>query len=182
MNNTTLGLALFLQIFMLTSLSSQTINDNRYCMDEYQFCVEFPSYIFTFHNDLIQGNDILLESKDGFSQMTISVSPQPDGASTKNIFKASAKNKSLLAGKEPKIVSSLFGEDFYECFFIVGLDYFYHQSFHFEDYFVRIEINTPINMPDKMQVIRQQVEVEFGETNPGLKATTSIEKGRLDKD
>lgn len=181
MNKTILGLALFLHIFTLPAINGQTIDDNLYCNSDYHFCVEFPASILTIHSNLIQDKGILLQSKDGFSQMSISISPQPENATTKDVFLSYTNSKTGMAGKDAKIISSLFGEDFYECFFMIGLDYFYHKNYHFDDYYVRIEIKAPINMPDKMQVIRQQVNISFDEIIPALKATSSIEEGRSDK-
>lgn len=92
--------------------------------------------------------------------MVIGAFAQAADATTKSIFFASAREKSAER-KEPKIVNSIFGEDYYECFFMVDHHYYYHKSFHFEDHFVRLEIKVPLNMPDRMVILRGQTGLDF---------------------
>jgi len=151
---------------------------NLYCSEDYHFCAKYPASILTFKATLTQENGIILKSEDGFAEVIIAGFPLPDNADTKSIFLSSAKEKSILS-KEPKVISSIFGEDFYECYFMIDRYYYYHQSYLFNDYFVRMEIKAPINMPDKLQILQQQIRLEFGSSNIQRKTSNSNDIGGL---
>lgn len=137
-----------------------------YCNKTYHFCARYPTSQLPFKAFLPGKKGIFLKSKDGFAEVTIRVYRQPGGKDTKTLFLESARKISALQ-KEPKIISSLFGEDFYECFFMAGLHYYYHQSYHFADHFVRLEIKVPINKPGLMAILRTQVSLEFQTPDKG---------------
>jgi hypothetical protein len=170
------SLIFILSNLSLTQLSSQTNNEDRYCNGDYQFCVNYPSYIFTKQTDLVGQNGVLLISERNDAEITVSIWPQTSGSTTKEIFHCSAKAKAN--GKKPKIINAIFGEDFYESFFLAGLSYYYQKSYHFKDYYILLEIRTPINIPDKMQIIKSQVRLEFISSPNAQEVTGSMGKAR----
>ncbi len=148
------------------------------CFEAYHFCARYPSSTLSLSTPLPDGNGITLHSADGFSEVMIGGFPLSDDLSTKSLFLASAREKTA-AQLEPKVISALFGEDFYECYFMIDRAYYFHQCFVFEDYFVQLEIKVPINMPDKLLLLRQQIHLEFGPVQPTNKVSTGAEIGGL---
>ena len=144
---------------------------NLYCSDSYHFCAKFPASILTNNTALPQEKGIILKSEDGFSEVILAGYSLPENTDTKSLFLVSASKKAVPA-IEPKVISSIFGEDFYECYFLIDRHYYYHQCYLFSDYFVRVEIKVPINMPDKLQVLQQQIRLDFG-YSPILNKTPS---------
>ncbi len=178
-----MNIALIWAIFFTTAFSQVPLNDrpqeaNQYCNDEYRFCATFPSSILTFQATLIQGNGIILKPEDGFAEVTIAGYSLPAKTNAKQLFLSLARKKSAL-GVEPKIISSLFGEDFYECYFLVGKSYYYQQCFLIDEHFVWVEIKVPINRPDKMQILQKQISLEFNSQSAAVKATSSLDIGAL---
>lgn len=143
---------------------------NLYCSEDYHFCAKFPASILTEKITLPQENGIFLKTEDGFAEVIIAGFPLLEDMSPKSVFLASAREKTSPS-KEPKVISSIFGEDFYECYFMVDRYFYYHQAYFFNDYFVRVEIKAPINMPDKLQILQQQIRLDFNE--PPLEGNTS---------
>lgn len=151
---------------------------NLYCSDEYHFCAKYPASILIEKINLPQENGISLKTEDGFAEVVIAGFPLLEDMNPKSVFLASARAKSIPS-LEPKVISSIFGEDFYECYFMIDRHFYYHQAYFFNDYFVRVEIKAPINMPDKLQILQQQIRLEF--SLPQLEENTSenIEIGGL---
>ena len=169
-----MNIALFCVALLYNFTSPQPFQQsqeaNQYCSDQHSFCAKYPSSILPFRAPLAQGDGIILTSNDGFAEVTIGAFPKAIDATTKSVFLSSAREKPG-AGSEPKIVGSIFGEDYYECFFMVGHHYYFHRSYHFEDHFVRVEIKVPLNMPDRMAILRGQISLDFqaAETQEDIK-------------
>ena len=174
MNTALIWVLFFITGFSQIPLSDQSPEANRYCSSDYHFCAKYPASILTFAAPLVQGNGIILKSEDGFAEVIMAAFPLLANTNSKAIFFSSVREKSMTEN-EPKVISSIFGEDFYECYFMVGRYYYYHQCFLFDDYFVRVEIRAPINMPDKLQILKQQINLEFNTPKEGEKATSSLE-------
>ena len=178
MNIALIWAAFFTVGFSQTSLNLDPQNPNQYCNDEFRFCATFPSSILTFQAGFIQGNGIILKTADGFAEVTIGGFPLPSDTDAKALFLSSAKEKSILQN-EPKVISSIFGEDFYECYFMMGRYYLYHHCFLIDDHFVRVEIKVPINRPDKLQILQSQIQLDFNAKKIDRETTSSLDIGRL---
>ncbi|HFA49538.1 MAG TPA: hypothetical protein ENJ95_11040 [Bacteroidetes bacterium] len=136
-----------------------------YCNEKFAFCAEYPSSILNFEATLVQDNGIVLKSTDGLSEVVIAGYQSAFNKSTEESFRISIQNL-LPPGKQPTIISSLFGEDFYECFFMIGHNMYFHRSYHFDDHFVRVEIRTPINRPHTMEKLREGISIDFNVETP----------------
>ncbi len=178
-----MNITIFWAAFIMAGFSSfqhdtSSQEANLFCSDVYHFCANYPASILTHKINLPQGNGIMLKSEDGFAEVIMAGYSLPAHTSTKSLFLSSTREKSVPA-IEPKVISSIFGEDFYECYFMIDRGYYYHQSYLFDDYFVRLEIKVPINMPDKLQVLQQQIRLEFEYSSIHKKMPTSNDIGGL---
>lgn len=155
-------------LLAMSGFSSQPMTDStnpppdqgRYCNERFNFCSEFPDLTFPFQADFHDGDGILLRSEDGFAEATIAGYRQFEGRTSKEIYHH-AVNKLAAEGERIMHLNSLFGEDFYEAFFMVGRKQYYHQAFLFDGYVVRLSISVPINQPMLLQNLRQIVTLEF---------------------
>ena len=84
------------------------------------------------------------------------------GENTKDVFEHEVQKLSA-PGERSVLISSLFGEDFYECFFLVGPRTFYQKAYFFDHIMVRLSIQTTINQPKLMQKLRGEVSLYFPE-------------------
>ena len=153
---------LLIWVACLATCFSQTQpkEPNRYCSEKFNFCATYPAYALPDKVSLTKGEGILLKSVDGFAEVVIESFPADEEENTKSVFFDSVK-KITPSENGPKIISSLFGEDFYECYFLIERLYCYHRCFLLDGHFVRVQIKVPINMPDKLQILQQQIHLDF---------------------
>ncbi len=133
--------------------------DGHYCNQKYNFCIEYPTETFPFEAVFNQSNGLVLRSEDGTSEVIIAGYKQDAPINSESAFLASIEQINA-AHEKPKIMSSLFGEDFYECFFILGHNFSYHKSFSFEGHVVRLEIRVPISNPVLLKTLRDSISLD----------------------
>ncbi len=133
-----------------------------YCNENFNFCANYPSDLLPFKAVLTQNNGIVLRSDDGLTEVIIAGyrRSEPVAESTEEAFLASIQQQIEQHG-DPKVISSLFGEDFYECSFIIGLNFSYHKSYYLEGHYVRLEIKTPVSNPVMLESLRARINVDF---------------------
>lgn len=149
-----------LPIQLLTTDPEPPQPEATYCNQIFEFCSQFPSDDFPTRLELNDG--ILLRTENDLATVTILGQRDFHGENTQIIFENEVKKQ---AGPDERtvLISSLFGEDFYECFFLVGHKTYYHKAFLSDGKLVRLTIETAINQPKLMQELRDNVSLFFPE-------------------
>ncbi len=162
---TLMNISLACLIFLCAGFTSFSQNEaelqpHHYCNEKFNFCANYPSSLLPFKATLTQNNGIVLRSDDGFAEVIIAGYRQPTTESTEKAFLTSIQQQVKQNG-DLKIISSIFGEDFYECSFIIGLNFSYHKSYYFDDHFVRLEIKVPISNPVMLKSLKAEIDIDF---------------------
>lgn len=142
--------------------------EKTYCNERFAFCAQFPDLLFSTQTDLENGNGILLRTENDLASVTIAGYPGFQGKDTQDIFSHELK-KRTGEGEQSVIISSLFGEDFYECFFLIDTRSYFHKAYLYNGKMILVSIETTINQPKLMQELRGAIRVDFPE-----KTTTEI--------
>jgi hypothetical protein len=136
-------------------------NPGRYCNALFHFCIQYPASLFSERLVYDDQSGILLKTADGLSQVEIRGSAcQPCGSPSEVFRETIAKN--TLSGNQPLIISTLFGDDFYEVLFVSeGRNFFQKCNFVAGGYVLE-EISVPVNRPQLLARAREDVVVNFG--------------------
>ena len=168
-----MNILLIVSISLLVSFQTDQTSPPRqdpglYCHDDFHFCARYPSAYLPNQSYLPSHNGIQLKTEDERGVVTIGGYPEKGDKNPREIFESRLiqLEQTALPDEKSTVVSSIFGEDFYECFFLIGRNYYYHQSFLFEGYYVLVEIKTPINRPDLMTTLHQQISLDFQNVQP----------------
>lgn len=151
----------------------QNPTQDAYCNERFQFCSQFPNETFPTQLDYLGGSGLLLRTENDLATVIIAGYDDFKGTTTREIHEKEVAKLSA-PGERSVLISSLFGEDFYECFFIIGRRSFYHKTYLFDDYLVRLSIETTINQPKLMQELRDNVTLYFPEGSDLPEGTSSM--------
>jgi len=150
-----------LVLLVALPMQFQPHNDNdprtghSYCNERFEFCSQFPLEIFPTQLDFHEGDGVLLRTENDLATVIIAGHHDFSGENTEAIFQNEVK-KQTTEGQRYMLISSLFGEDFYECFFLIGHKSYYHKAFLSDGKLVRLSIETTINHPKLMQELRER--------------------------
>jgi hypothetical protein len=151
----------------------QNPTQDTYCNERFQFCSQFPSETFPTQIDFHEGDGLLLRTENELATVIIAGYRDFAGETTREIH---VKEVEKLAAPDERsvLISSVFGEDFYECFFMVGKRSFFHKTYLFDDHIVRLSIETTINQPKLMQELRDSVTLYFQDGKELPEGTSSV--------
>jgi hypothetical protein len=108
----------------------------------------------------VQSDTLLLKSVGQIATVTVVGKSGPAQATPEAVFE---KNLQAITSKYGKanVISTLFGEDFYEANFLCG-DYTYHHKANFSpSAAVLLSITVPMNRPEMMVRAKSDVEIIF---------------------
>lgn len=155
-----LVLLLAMPMQLQTNPAEQNPTKGAYCNERFQFCSNFPSETFPTQLDFNDGDGILLRTENDLATVIIAGYTEVEGENTREVYQH-ALQELTADGEKPTLISSLFGEDFYECFFIVGKRSFYHKAYLVDGHLVRLSIQTTINQPMLLRTLRQTITLYF---------------------
>lgn len=143
-----------------TNTSQTSPTSEIYCNERFDFCSQFPSETFPTQLDFRKGDGLLLRTENDLATVIIAAYHDFSGDNAEAIFQNEVK-KQTTDGQRTVLISSLFGEDFYECFFLIGHRSFYHKAYLSHGKLIRLSIETTINQPKLMQELRENVSLYF---------------------
>lgn len=138
-----------------TSQSARTAATRQVCHESFKFCLVHPPAfepVEMAEGFVARSEDDLVEIRTTGKLADVQLSP-------KDLFDQTLAE---LGGSEsPIVVSTLFGEDFFQANFLSGDRNYFLKAFLMPGYHVRLLISVPANRPDLVVQLREQVDVQF---------------------
>lgn len=158
----TYTIILSLPVLFLTSgyEKSQTpLTVGQYCNSTYNFCVKYPESLLPVRKLLPDDSGIVLRTEDELSEVRVSAVPGAPAIAPQALFEAALKKFS----GEVTVISSAFGDDYYEAYFLdagAGTGYF-HRVFYFPRHYIRLVARVPVSRPWLIERLKEDVIVQF---------------------
>ncbi len=134
--------------------------EGRYCNSRFEFCVSYPEKLLPGQKVSDNDDGVILSTADRLTEVSIGGSFNVLQWSPKELYQFNLE--SLHGGKPVKEISSEFGDDFYESYFLAddGMSY-YHRAIFIKHYYILLIIKAPVNQPEMMQRLREEVAIDF---------------------
>ncbi len=152
------ALCLFLSFSFLQKDGS--IAATQYCNNRFGYCLNYPSSLFPDRTLSVQSDTLLLKSVGQIAEVKVIGKLGATKEAPEAIFEKNLQAISSKSGKA-NVISTLFGEDFYEANFLCG-DFTYHQKANFSPTAaVLLTITVPMNRPEMMVRAKSDIEIVF---------------------
>jgi hypothetical protein len=156
----TYTIILSLPVFLLSAGGENTGTPAavaQYCNSTYNFCVKYPESLLPVRHLLPDDGGIVLRPQDELSEVTVSGIPSAPGIAPQALFEAALKK---FPG-EVTVISSAFGDDYYEAYFLHGSVSYFHRGFFFQNHYIRLAARVPVSRPWLMERLKEDVVVKF---------------------
>lgn len=149
---------LLISVFLSAGLSAQT--SGNWCNEAFRFCVKYPASFLTHAETKINNEGIELRTYDGLSSVSVDVNPSYEILDPRELY-----NRVLVritgTQEKPLFVTTVFGDDYYEAFFLSGLESYFLRSYIFRNYHILLTIKTPVNKPEIMTRLREDIDIQL---------------------
>ena len=132
----------------------------QYCNTRFEFCVNYPAPLLPEQRVSDNDDGVILKTTDRSSQVSVYGSFNVFKWTPKDLFEFTIKELPG-GGGDIKVLTSLFGDDFYECAFLHGTSQYYHRGYFVKDRYVQMVAQTPVNRPEMMSRLREDVTVQL---------------------
>ncbi|MCB0519748.1 MAG: hypothetical protein H6577_16655 [Lewinellaceae bacterium] len=149
----------FLSLMAFTFPSGKLLfSDAQYCNNRFDYCLDYPNSLLPDRYLSPQSDTLLLKSVGQIAEVSVMGKLGKTGSTPERVFE---KNLQFIISKNGKatVISTLFGEDFYEANFLCG-DFTYQQKAAFsETRSALFTIKVPVNRPELM--VRLKADLDF---------------------
>ena len=169
MKNIKLIIALLSISFLFVNFTNGQTPTEKYCNARYDFCVEYPSSIFTEKYESANGDGIELINKDGNAYVVAS------GANNTLNTTVEAEYKNFLnyvihSEGAIKEIDSFKGDNFLEITVQVRNKYFYYQTYISDKFIIAAMVRTDLDDPKAslaaFNYLKDAVSLEIDFLNP----------------
>jgi len=132
---------------------------HQYCNSEYNYCVKYPESLLPLKEEFTDGTGIRLKTKDQLSDVSVRAIPSQPGKTPKALFEAALEKFS----GEITVISSSFGDDYYEAQFLDvtgGANYLYRVDY-LPNHYIRLVARVPAGRPWLIERLKEDVVVQF---------------------
>lgn len=144
-----------------SNFNDDTALAERYCNDQYSFCVRYSGSLLPHQQLLPDGSGIALQPYDRSALVTARADTTAFGQKPREYFGHYLETLSALEGPTV-ILDTLYGDDYYEALFTWQTQSVFHQAWFFDKHCVIMIVRTPANRPQLLKQIREEVRLEFG--------------------
>lgn len=156
-----LSVLLALQFTNNTESRGVTFSE-RYCNEQFSYCVRYPGSLFPFKQILPDSSGIGIQPYDRSALVTVRGDHAAAGLTPRSYFSEQLNALSSLQS-EISILDTLYGDDYYEAYFTWQTESLFHQAFFIDDYCVIMIARVPTDRPRLLKQIREEVRLEFEE-------------------
>lgn len=132
----------------------------RYCNEQYAYCVRYPGSLFPHKQLLSDSSGIGLQPYDRSALVTVRGDRQAAAKTPRAYFQEQLQALAPLQG-QLNVLDTLYGADYYEAYFTWQTESIFHQAFFFDDYCVIMIARVPTSRPNLLKQIRAEVQLEF---------------------
>lgn len=132
----------------------------QYCNNRFGYCLNYPASLFPERTLSVQSDTLILKSVGQIAEVKVVGKLGTTKEAPAAIFE---KNLEVISHKNGKanVISTLFGEDFYEANFLCG-DFTFHQRANFSPTAaILLTITVPMNRPEMMVRAKSDIEIVF---------------------
>lgn len=131
----------------------------NHCSSTYNFCVNYPASLLPVKELLPDDTGIRLKTRDLSSEVTVQAIPGHPGMTPKALFEATLEK---ISG-EVTVISSAFGDDYYEAQFldVTGGANYLHRVDYLPKHYIRLIARVPAGRPWLIERLKEDVTVQF---------------------
>ena len=160
LTNSVWALSVLLVLHLTGEVRKGTGVAERYCNEEYAYCVRYPGSLFPYKQLLPDSSGIGLQPYDRSALVTVRGDRQAAGKSPQTYFGEQLQALAPLQDRMT-ILDTLYGDDYYEAYFTWQTESIFHQAFFFDEYCVVMIARVPTDRPMLLKQIRREVQLEF---------------------
>lgn len=108
----------------------------------------------------MNGDGVILRSFDGLASVTVSGHSTFEVMQPRELY---SRTITRLTGSsdKPSFVTNMFGDDYFETFFIWDVDSYFIRSYCFNNYYIIMVMKTPVNRPELMKRMREDIDIQL---------------------
>jgi hypothetical protein len=150
--------SLLLATIPLNRAQSQT--PGYWCNQPFRFCVKYPASLLPSEENILNNDGVILKSFDGYTSVTASGHAINEPLSTRALYDQIVA-KITESNQKPSFVSNIFGDDFFEAFFIWGDDSYFLRNYLFRNYYILVVMKSRVNKPELISRLREDIDIQL---------------------
>ncbi len=132
----------------------------QYCNPRFHYCLDYPGSMFPNAYFSTDEDSLVFKTADGFGEL--SVIGTPSAAKLDSHLAFEQRMRALTStGGQANILSIINGDDYYEVSFLHDGHWCHQKAGFFPTYDVLFSIQVPVNRPEMMTRMKEDVRIEF---------------------
>ena len=144
----------------LGSKSGNKPASRQYCNVHYHYCLDYPASLFSKTWFSPKEDSLVFTTLDTLGEISVISTVTNQKLDSHLAFEQ--RLRALAApGGAPNILSLIDGDDYYEVSFLYGGHWYHQKAGFFRGYDVLFTIRVPVNRPELMMRMKEDVKIEF---------------------
>lgn len=135
-------------------------SSSQYCNDRFDYCLDYPASMFqkTYFSE--QTDSLLFTTLDSLGKVSVISTTTDHKLDSHQVFEERMRQLAAT-GCVANILSITNGDDYYEVNFLCGNHWYHQKAAFYRNFDVLFTLQVPVNRPELMMRLKQDVKIEF---------------------
>lgn len=133
----------------------------QFCNDKFHYCLDFPESMFAAKYFSTNMDSLLFTSLDSLGELSVIATASLAKLDSHEAFDQRMRSMVTPGDPPPHILSIINGDDYYEVNFLFDGKWIHQKAGFFRDCDVLFTIQVPVNRPELMVRMKEDVMIEF---------------------
>lgn len=133
----------------------------QYCNKHFDYCLNYPGSMFSQAYFSPNEDSLLFTTLGTYGQVSVIATPADHKLDSHQIFEDRMRALTAATGEAPQVLSIINGDDYYEVNFLCGGSWYHQKAGFYRTFDVLFSLQVPVNRPDLMTRLKQDVKIEF---------------------
>ncbi len=145
---------------MIATKSARKPFSKQYCNERFHYCLDYPASMFGSAYFSPAEDTLLFTTLDTLGEVSVLSHSTAQKLDSYKIFEERMRQLTAKGG-EANILSIINGDDYYEVNFLYDGHWYHQKAGFYRTYDVLFSIQVPVNRPELMMRLKQDVKFEF---------------------